>query len=50
MGRVLMVRAMPLIDVELTELGRSGDQHSSSVCYGSRALSMKLGEVNYFNQ
>ncbi|KAL0690821.1 hypothetical protein Bca4012_090500 [Brassica carinata] len=38
------------IDVELTELGRSGDQHSSSVYYGSRALSVKLGEVNFFYQ
>ncbi|KAG5410876.1 hypothetical protein IGI04_007195 [Brassica rapa subsp. trilocularis] len=34
------------INVDLTELERSGDQHSSSVCYGSRALSVKLGKMS----
>ncbi|KAF3601819.1 hypothetical protein F2Q69_00036590 [Brassica cretica] len=32
------------IDVELAELGRSCDQHSSSVCYGLRVLLVKLVE------
>ncbi|KAF3575740.1 hypothetical protein DY000_02032097 [Brassica cretica] len=32
------------IDLGLAELGRSGDQNSSSVCYGLRVLSVKLDE------
>ncbi|WZY72353.1 hypothetical protein YC2023_004593 [Brassica napus] len=32
------------IDLGLTELGRLGDQNSSSACYGLRVLSVKLDE------
>ncbi|WZZ50317.1 hypothetical protein YC2023_050424 [Brassica napus] len=48
LGRYTIVMGKALqIDLGLVDLERSGDQNSSSVCYGLRVLSVKLDEVNY---
>ncbi|KAF2602326.1 hypothetical protein F2Q70_00025523 [Brassica cretica] len=45
LGRYTIVMGKALqIDLGLAELERSGDQNSSSVCYGLRVLSVKLDE------